>query len=243
MLMRPIEAETCFSPLNFGTVNKEEKRIMDRLTMKAVTPIDLVDNVLAAQSITCQAAPISEGAFRKVWLGNYQVLKEAKAIPDGNHSRSMGNGEANRLEAEIWNKHKDLDILAEIKWKSACNKYLTMELLDMDRPTKDQQIQNLFHDLWVDENSENESAIKCMERMRLVTWALVVSNFDGKQATQRMKLNNWDGKVDPRKVDFDREIYQKIFQLPPKTIWDLHYSNWGYSNFRKQLLILDYAGI
>lgn len=211
--------------------------------MKTVTPIDLVDNVLTAQSIVACQPPISEGAFRKVWLGNYQVLKEAKMVPDGNHDRGMGNGEANRREFEIWEKYKDLNILAEIKWKSGCNKYLTMELLDMQRPTKDQEIQSLFYDLWVDEGSQNDSAIKCMERMRLVTWALVASNFDGKQATQRMKLNNWDGKVDPRKVDFDREIYQKIFQLPPKTIWDLHYSNWGYSCFKKELLILDYAGI
>jgi hypothetical protein len=57
-----------------------------------------------------------------------------------------------------------------------------------------------------------------------------------------IKLNGFDGLMNPGKVDLNREIYGKLLQLPKDIVWDLHYSNWGLDH-KGELKILDYAGV
>jgi hypothetical protein len=214
---------------------------MDVLFMKKVSAIDLIDSVEKAKSVTSQPCT-SQGMFREVWVGNYGVLKKGKDVPGGGFDISLGGGEMNRREFEVWQKFNNLGLLAKINWVSTDNLYLSMEKLNMNEGLKNKAIKDLFFDFWVDQNDDRESAINCLNRVKLVLWALLKANNERKLATYLIKLNGFDGLMNPGKVDLNREIYGKLLQLPKDVIWDLHYSNWGL-DFQGELKILDYAGV
>lgn len=214
---------------------------MDVLFMKKVSAIDLIDSVEKAKSVTSQPCT-SQGMFREVWVGNYGVLKKGKDVPGGGFDISLGGGEMNRREFEVWTKYNHLGLLAKINWVSPDNLYLSMEKLNMNEGLKNKAIKDLFFDFWVDQNDDRESAINCLNRVKLVLWALLKANNERKLATYLIKLNGFDGLMNPGKVDLNREIYGKLLQLPKDVIWDLHYSNWGL-DFQGELKILDYAGV
>ncbi len=214
---------------------------MDVLFMKKVSAIDLIDSVEKAKSVISQPCT-SQGMFREVWVGNYGVLKKGKDVPGGGFDISLGGGEMNRREFEVWQKFNNLGLLAKINWVSTDNLYLSMEKLNMNEGLKNKAIKDLFFDFWVDQNDDRESAINCLNRVKLVLWALLKANNERKLATYLIKLNGFDGLMNPGKVDLNREIYGKLLQLPKDIVWDLHYSNWGLDH-KGELKILDYAGV
>lgn len=214
---------------------------MDVLFMKKVSAIDLIDSVEKAKGVTSQPCT-SQGMFREVWVGNYGVLKKGKDVPGGGFDISLGGGEMNRREFEVWTKYNHLGLLAKINWVSPDNLYLSMEKLNMNEGLKNKAIKDLFFDFWVDQNDDRESAINCLNRVKLVLWALLKANNERKLATYLIKLNGFDGLMNPGKVDLNREIYGKLLQLPKDIVWDLHYSNWGLDH-KGELKILDYAGV
>jgi hypothetical protein len=214
---------------------------MDVLFMKKVSAIDLIDSVEKAKRIISQPCT-SQGMFREVWVGNYAVLKKGKEVPGGGFDISLGGGEMNRRENQVWTKYNHLNLLAKINWVSTDNLYLSMEKLNMDEERKNKAIKDLFGDFWVDEGDEKKSAANCLNRVKMVLWALLKANYDKLIATSLLKANHFDRKVNLAKVELKKEIYRKLLQLPKDVVWDLHYSNWGLDH-KGELKILDYAGV
>ena len=222
---------------------KEEK--MEKLIMKAVTKVDLGD-ISNASVDAC-------GVTRKVYFGNYRVVKEA---------RSSNGDLANQIESYIWEQASDG--LKEFLPSTT----LTPEgLIIQDRVETDpkgliQALQNTFPD-YVKElrKSPRFNLVARPEREWSLLWEPI------RISLSLMKAQLASGKKDNTELrqaicmacdvydrDFGPEMYwlkttgvqaiplKPLLELPLQTLWDLHSGNVGYCPINKKIKILDFAG-
>lgn len=222
---------------------KEEK--MEKLIMKAVTKVDLGD-ISNASVDAC-------GVTRKVYFGNYRVVKEA---------RSSNGDLANQIESYIWEQASDG--LKEFLPSTT----LTPEgLIIQDRVETDpkgliQALQNTFPD-YVKElrKSPRFNLVARPEREWSLLWEPI------RISLSLMKAQLASGKKDNTELrqaicmacdvydrDFGPEMYwlkttgiqaiplKALLELPLETLWDLHSQNVGYCPRTNKIKILDFAG-
>ena len=208
---------------------------------KILTKIDLILSPLDADEVVRNTAPKGEGAFRRVWVGNYSVLKRCRTIPLNGFPVDLGGGVMNRKEKEIWDAYKHLGILAPVHWVSSDYRYLMMEVLNTSPEEKSKKIKTCFRDFYFGEESVDNSALAL--RRACVILNCVKKHGKTTEATRQIKAHPyWDGRIDPKYVDFDKPLIKAILQLPEEVIIDLHFGNWGVDE-NGSLKIIDYAGV
>lgn len=212
--------------------------------MKKVTAIDLVDNNITADQVVMSTPQTAEGVFRRVYVGNYRVLKRAKSVipkewvKDGN---DLSACRFNLEEADNFKKFNHLGILAKVEWVSPNGRYLLMEKMEMSEFERIQAVKRTFSELWVDSSDGDwQAAVDCCERLRVFMMHLFLNSFDLSKMNSLMGESRWDRKI-YYKLNLNKEIYQKIMQLPYDVAIDLHYNNWGL-DVNGDLKIIDYAG-
>jgi hypothetical protein len=219
--------------------------IMRNLIMKKVTPIDLVDSSLSADQIVLSTPPNAEGVFRRVYVGNYRVLKRAKSVIPKlwvKDDRDTTACRFNLVEADNFKRFGHLNILAKVEWVSQDGRYLVMEKMEMSEFHRIQAVKSLFSHLWVDGYDGNwQAAVDCCERLRVSMRHYYDNNFDISMMGSLMQDPAWDRKVYWGGLPFDKGIYKLITELPYNVAIDLHYNNWGLDT-NGNLKIIDYAG-
>lgn len=218
---------------------------MRNLIMKKVTAIDLVDNNIAADQIVTTTPQTAEGVFRRVYVGNYRVLKRAKSVIPKLWVKDPSDTSAcrfNLVEAENFKRFGHLGILAKVEWVSADGRYLVMEKMDMAEFERIQAVKRTFSELWVDScDGDWQAAVDCCQRLRVAMRHYYDNNMDPSLMGSLMHDSAWDRKIYYKKIDFSKGIYKVITQLPYDVASDLHYNNWGL-DINGNLKIIDYAG-
>lgn len=220
---------------------------METLVMKRITAIDLVDSDVKANEIVINVPQTAEGAFRRVYVGNYRVLKRAKSVIPKlwiiDESDKTGK-RFNLTEADNFKKYEHLGLFAKVEWVSADGRYLVMEKMDMSDHLRIAAVKKVFADLWVDSpDGDWQAAVDCCERLRVLFDHYFNNNKDKTKLDTLMGDSKWDRKVYWKKLEtfLDKGIYAKIAQLPFDVAIDLHYNNMG-CDMNGNLKIIDFGG-
>jgi hypothetical protein len=221
------------------------KKTMKTLVMKKITAIDLINSSVAADQIVTTIPPVSEGVFRRVWVGNYRVLKRAKSVIPATWVKDPKDPSAckfNLVEADNFKRFEHLGLLAKVEWVSPDGRYLVMEKMDMSEHLRIAAVKRIFADLWVDSpDGDWQAAVDCCERLRVSMRHYYDNNMDMSSMSSLLSDPGWDRKVYYKRLDFNKGIYKVITQLPFNVAIDLHYNNMG-CDMNGDLKIIDYAG-
>lgn len=219
-------------------------KTMETLVMKRVTAIDLVDSNVAADQIAMNVPQTAEGTFRRVYVGNYRVLKRAKSTISKLWIRGNDTSGCrfNLTEADNFKKYEHLGLFAKVEWVSADGRYLVMEKMDMSEQLRIAAVKRTFADLWVDSpDGDWQAAVDCCERLRVSMRHYYDNNMDQTLMGSLMSDPGWDRKVYYKSLDFNKGIYKIIAQLPFDVAIDLHYNNMG-CDVNGNLKIIDFGG-
>lgn len=213
------------------------------MIFKILTKVDLAKDRNDCDQLFSTTPFDCEGAFRRVWLGNYYVVKRQKSYVKPEY----GNIECNRIEYELYCKYKKLNILAKVEWVTKDWKYLKIERCktgDDVYHTLENKLRNLG--LWDDtlQNPNLSLAERVQVEVDRFCTALTVM-AEGGTADWLDNYYWWDKKFKAQDV-FDiinkDEWCKKLLELPASTLRDAHVNNWGI-NEKGELVLIDYAGV